>query len=86
MKKDVREEESRTVSGFIWYSWIEICDGCGYVIRAHDIKTNKPPNLNEEDYCINCLEKLYEQRGYDRPAEKLSWYYVKDRVREQKIV
>jgi hypothetical protein len=83
MKKDVREEESKSVPGFMWYSWIEICDGCGDVIRGHDIRTNKLPNMEEEDYCPSCIEKFYENSGYDLPADKLSWYHIKDKYRRQ---
>lgn len=58
MKKDVKIRTSETVIGMKWYSWIEICDRCGKLIHDHSRETTEEPNMNEKDYCFQCLIEI----------------------------
>lgn len=43
-----------------WYTWTEICDRCGKIIRNNgDIITGEKPNTNEKNYCLQCLRIIY---------------------------
>jgi len=42
----------------VWWSWEEICDDCDKVIhKFRDVLSSCKPDLNENDYCLNCLHK-----------------------------
>jgi len=41
-----------------WWSWEEICDGCGKIIlNFRDMITTSEPIVKEEDLCLNCWRK-----------------------------
>lgn len=63
MKRYITATESESVKGMIWYTWQEICDGCGKIIyNKNDIRTTKKPNMDEKDYCIDCLRNQCDYR------------------------
>lgn len=43
-----------------WYKWHEVCDICGADCNKDDVQTMTPPDIKEEDYCINCLRHLLQ--------------------------
>lgn len=66
MKSNYTIRESDTVKGLIWHSWVEHCDCCGVLIHDLDFKTTKAPDLNEKDYCIDCLrDKLFGGKNHE---------------------
>lgn len=48
MKVDIKKDR-------MWWSWIENCDKCGKMIKDHSIKSSRKPNMEEADFCIDCL-------------------------------
>ena len=51
-----------------WYVWVEKCDRCGKVYRTDEIMSMQPPNMEEHDYCVNCLRYLLNEhsKGEDK--------------------
>ena len=45
-----------------WWKWDEFCDLCGADCKKSDWQVTSPPNINEKDYCINCLRKLLDEK------------------------
>lgn len=53
MKADIKQ------SG-MWWSWIENCDKCGKLIRSHSSQSSCEPNMEEADFCVECLRYLLD--------------------------
>ena len=45
-----------------WWKWDEICDRCGKDCEKSVFQTMQEPNTNEEDFCLNCLRELLDER------------------------
>ena len=45
-----------------WYAWDEYCDMCGKLIHDNDLQTSKEPDIEEKDYCIDCLRELFKEK------------------------
>lgn len=53
MKVDVKQ------SG-MWWSWIETCGRCGRLIRSHSTQVSRKPDMEEVDFCVECLRYLLD--------------------------
>ena len=51
MKTDIKQ------SG-MWWSWVENCDRCGKLIHSHSVQNSREPNMEEADFCNECLRYL----------------------------
>lgn len=65
MKSNIKKWPFNTTTSStvnFWYSWTEYCDRCGKLIHDNDLHTSKEPDLEEKDYCIDCLRELLEEK------------------------
>ena len=65
MKSNIKKWPFNTTTSSsvnFWYSWTETCDRCGKLIHDNDLQTSKEPNLEEKDYCIDCLRELLKEK------------------------
>lgn len=53
MKADIKQ------SG-MWWSWIENCDRCEKLIRSHSTQNSREPDMEETDFCVECLRYLLD--------------------------
>lgn len=49
MKTDIKHEG-------IWWSHVETCDRCGKLICDHAWRSTAEPDIQEEDFCLDCLK------------------------------
>jgi hypothetical protein len=49
MKTDIKHEG-------IWWSYIQICDRCGKLICDHAWRGTAEPDMQEVDFCLDCLK------------------------------
>lgn len=55
----IRYETMKADEASGWWTWIEKCDKCNQIIHFDkEMITLTKPNLNEKDYCINCLQEM----------------------------
>lgn len=65
MKSNIKKWPFNTTTSSsvnFWYSWTEYCDRCGKLIHDNDYQTSKKPDINEKDYCIDCLRELLKEK------------------------
>ena len=60
MKTNFKEEKSIDTP-MMWYMWDEFCDKCGKKIHGHEIRHSRKPNVEEHDYCYECLIFLFDK-------------------------
>ena len=53
MKKDIRQNG-------MWWSWIETCDRCGKLIYNHSVQNSKEPDMEQADFCVECIRYLLD--------------------------
>lgn len=53
MKADIKKNG-------MWWSWIENCNRCGKLIKGHSIQSNCKPDVEEADFCIECLRYMLD--------------------------
>ena len=53
MKKDIRQNG-------MWWSWIETCDRCGKLIYNHSVQNSKEPDMEDADFCAECIRYLLD--------------------------
>lgn len=53
MKSDIRQNG-------MWWSWIEKCDKCGKVICTHKTRTTRKPDMEQADFCSECIRYLMD--------------------------
>ena len=44
----------------MWWSWIETCDKCGKLIHTNSVQYSYNPNIEEADFCVNCMLYLID--------------------------
>ena len=54
-----------------WWSHIEICDKCGKLVRTHGIQSSCEPDIEEADFCAECLRYLLDNGISYGDAKKL---------------
>jgi hypothetical protein len=65
MKSNIKKWPFNTTTSSsvsFWYSWTEYCDRCGKLIHDNDYQTSTEPDINEKDYCIDCLRELLKEK------------------------
>ena len=45
-----------------WYKWEEYCDDCGKSTSNSELFHSNVPDLNEADYCYECLKKRFSKQ------------------------
>ena len=63
MKTDIKQNG-------MWWSHIENCDRCGKLICAHEFQHSYKPNVEEADFCIDCLRYLLDNNIPYEDAKK----------------
>lgn len=63
MKADIKKNG-------MWWSWIENCDRCGKLIKDHSIQSSYQPDMEEADFCIECLRCLLDNNISYEDAKK----------------
>ena len=44
----------------MWWSWIETCDKCGKLIHNNSVRYSCEPNIEEVDFCVDCMRYLID--------------------------
>ena len=57
MKYDIKnvDYDGRPVENGAWWVWNERCDRCGCQIRTHSVMSSEEPNIEEADFCTDCI-------------------------------
>lgn len=65
MKTNIKKfpfDIKKNPNNYTWYAWDEYCDMCGKLIHNTDLHTTQVPDINEKDYCIDCLRELLKEK------------------------
>ena len=68
MKTDIKQSR-------MWWGWVENCDRCGKLIRDHSWQSSSEPDVQEADFCVECMQELREHHVSYEDAKQL---YLRD--------
>lgn len=57
----------------MWWSWIETCNKCGKLIHNHSIQYSSKPDIEEADFCAECIRSLIDN---NIPYEEAKQQYM----------
>lgn len=63
MKTDIKNDG-------MWWSHVETCDRCGNQVQGHEVRSSCEPNMEEADFCYECLRYLMKEKIPYEDAKK----------------